>query len=92
MAALDIFEIRDGKYYAYEVKSSLRISNTYLLDAAIQYYIITQSGIPLKDFQIVIVNNEYVYDGNMDVKKFFSFTSVLCRFFETVRWQNLHIA
>ena len=77
MAALDIFEIRDGKYYAYEVKSSLRISNTYLLDAAIQYYIITQSGIPLKDFQIVIVNNEYVYDGNMDVKKFFTPTSVL---------------
>jgi hypothetical protein len=77
LAALDILENRDGKHYAYEVKSSLRISNTYLLDAAIQYYIITRSGTPLEDFFLVTINNDYVKDGELDVNAFFKKTSVM---------------
>ncbi len=77
LAALDIIEFRDGKFYAYEVKSSFRISNTYLLDAAIQYYIITQSGIPLEDFSLVTINNEYVMTETLEVNTFFKKTSVL---------------
>lgn len=77
MAALDILEFRNGKWYAHEVKSSFRITNTYLLDAAIQYYIITKSGLPLEDFSIVTINNDYVFNGEFDVKSYFNNTSVL---------------
>lgn len=77
MAALDILVEKDGLWYAYEVKSSFRISSTYLLDAAIQYYIITKSGLPLADFSIINVNSDYVFNGELDVTKFFKITSVL---------------
>lgn len=77
LAALDMLVFKNGKWYAYEVKSSLRISNTYLLDAAIQYYILTRSGLPLEDFSIVTVNNEYILGEDMDVQQFFKITSVM---------------
>lgn len=77
MAALDILTCKDGKWYAYEVKSSFKISNTYLLDAAIQYYIITKSGLPLADFSIVTIDNDYVLQDSIDVNLFFKKTSVL---------------
>ena len=77
LVALDILNYKDGKWYAYEVKSSLKISNTYLLDAAIQYYIITQSGIELEDFFIITINNEYILEDDLEVAKYFKKTSVL---------------
>lgn len=77
LAALDILVNKEGKWYACEVKSSFKISNTYLLDAAIQYYIITKSGVPLEDFSMVTINNEYVYDGELNVSDYFKFTSVV---------------
>lgn len=77
LAALDILVCRDGKWYAYEVKSSKAISQTYLLDCAIQYQVITGSGLPLEDFRIIHINGDYVMQGELEVDKFFTETSVL---------------
>jgi hypothetical protein len=77
LAALDMLVFKDGKWYAYEVKSSFRISNTYLLDAAIQYNIITKCGVPLEDFSLITVNNDYVMNEELDIASFFKITSVL---------------
>lgn len=77
LVALDILEHKDGKWYAHEVKSSFRISNTYLLDAAIQYYIITKSGVALEDFSIVTIDNEYVLQNELEIPSYFKITSVL---------------
>jgi len=38
----------------YEVKSSTSISETYLNDAALQYYVISSLGIRVKDFSIIL--------------------------------------
>lgn len=84
MVALDLLVQREGKWYAHEVKSSFRISNTYLLDAAIQYYIITKSGIQLEDFSIVTIDNEYVFDGTLDIPAYFKITSVLAEINERI--------
>jgi hypothetical protein len=84
MVALDLLVQKDGKWYAHEVKSSFRISNTYLLDAAIQYYIITKSGIQLEDFSIVTIDNEYVFDGTLDIPAYFKITSVLAEINERI--------
>lgn len=56
---LDILVYKEGKWYAYEVKSSKRISSTFLQDAAIQYRVITESGLLLEDFSIIYVNDQY---------------------------------
>jgi hypothetical protein len=40
LVALDILVKNNNKWYAYEVKSSLKISAAYVLDASLQYYVI----------------------------------------------------
>ena len=76
-AALDIL-VKDTKgWKAYEVKSSTSVSETYIDDAAIQYYILTNAGIDLKDISIVYINNQYVKNGDLDINELFSIESVL---------------
>ncbi|SDJ94444.1 protein of unknown function [Catalinimonas alkaloidigena] len=74
---LDILVRRDDKYYAYEVKSSVRVSETYELDASVQYYVITGSGLPLADISIVYLNEAYVREeGPLDLQQLFRQRSV----------------
>lgn len=77
LVMLDILVKDNGKYYAYEVKSSKRISSTYILDAALQYYVITQSGLELEDIALVYVNPDYQMGKGLDLKEYFTIRSVL---------------
>ena len=79
LAALDILVRHNDGWRAYEVKSSTGISETYELDASIQYYCITNSGIDLKDIFIVHINNQYIKNGPIDVHELFTKVSVLER-------------
>jgi hypothetical protein len=76
VAAIDILVKSRGVWKGYEVKSSTSVSDTYLLDAAVQYYVITGSGIDLKDISIVYLNNEYVRRGDLDLHSLFAVQSV----------------
>lgn len=70
--------VRDGEgWKAIEVKSSLRLSTTYYNDAALQYYVLHGSGVPLSDFQLMHLDGNYVKEGPIDVKKLFNLVSVL---------------
>jgi len=77
LIALDILECKNGIFTAYEVKSSMSISQTYLLDCAIQYYVIRQSGIPLEDFYLIHINGNYTRNGTLEIEKLFKKKSVL---------------
>ena len=77
LAALDILVKHDDGWRAYEVKSATAVSDTYELDASIQYYCISNSGIDLKDIYIVHINNQYVKNGPIDVHELFTIESVL---------------
>ncbi len=77
LVALDILVNKNGKWYAYEVKSSLRISKTYLQDISIQYYVIKNCGLELEDIFIVHINGDYVLKNNqLDVENLFRIVSV----------------
>ena len=76
IAALDILVKDEEGWKAYEVKSSTKVSETYIKDAAIQYYTITNSGIDLKDISIIHINNQYTKDGELDIRQLFSIESV----------------
>lgn len=65
---LDILVYENNSWYAYEVKSSRKISETFLLDAAFQYYVISNSGINLADFSIIYASEELDYE-NLDTEK-----------------------
>lgn len=76
MVYLDILVRIGNEWFGYEVKSSVKISNVYLLDAALQYYVLKRAGIMLADISIVTINTDYVFDGKLDVHSLFKFTSV----------------
>ncbi len=76
LVMVDILVSEDNSWYAYEVKSSARVSATYIADAALQYFVITQSGLPLADFFLMHINNKYVKNGAVEVEQLFSKVSV----------------
>jgi hypothetical protein len=70
--------VRDGKdWKIYEVKSSTSISETYLNDAALQYYVISNTRIKIKDFSIIYINNQYIRQGKLEIENLFNTESVL---------------
>ena len=70
--------VRDGeRWLAVEVKSSLRLSDTYYNDAALQYYVLHGCGVSLNDFKLMYLNADYVKDGAIDVKQLFKLESVM---------------
>lgn len=77
--ALDILVKTPQGYKAIEVKSSLAISDTYVWDAALQYYVISGNGLELEDFSLVYVNRDYMRNGELEYHKLFLNQSVLAQ-------------
>ena len=77
LCAIDILIKQDGYWYAYEVKGSTSAKETFIQDAALQYFVITNSGLDLKDIFILHLNNKYVRYGELDLQQLFTATSIL---------------
>ncbi|HQF44092.1 MAG TPA: DUF2779 domain-containing protein, partial [Ignavibacteriaceae bacterium] len=77
LSIADIVVQEKSSLKIFEVKSSTSISETYLQDAALQYWVITNSGYKVKDFSIIYINNQYLRDGELDLNKLFISESVL---------------
>ena len=77
LSIADIAVRKDDNWFIYEVKSSTSVSETYINDAALQYYVISNMGIKVKDFYIVYINNKYVRNGELSIKDLFVVQSVL---------------
>lgn len=82
LCAVDILVQRNGKWYAYEVKSTTSVKAQHIPDAAFHYYVITKAGLPLADFSLVYLNNEYIRKGALDVQSLFATESILERIVE----------
>lgn len=77
LSIADIVVMEKGGAKVYEVKSSTSVSETYINDAALQYYVISNLGIRVKDFSIIYINNQYVRKGDLNLKELFITESVL---------------
>lgn len=77
LAIIDILVKKDEFWYAYEVKSSVKISQTYLLDASLQYWVISNSGLALADISLITLSNKYIRNGALNLQELFNITSVL---------------
>ncbi|SEQ02950.1 protein of unknown function [Hyunsoonleella jejuensis] len=84
LGALDILVKEADGWKAYEVKSSTSVSDTYIYDAAIQYYTIVNSGVDLKDISIVYINNQYVKSGVINIHELFTIESVFDKVQEVI--------
>ncbi|MBL7871747.1 MAG: DUF2779 domain-containing protein [Cyclobacteriaceae bacterium] len=77
LCAVDIL-VKQGKHwYAFEVKSTLSVKEQHVQDAALQYYVMINCGLPLQDISIIYLDREYVRKGALDIKQLFTTTSVL---------------
>ena len=74
---LDILVREGDKWKAIEVKSSLKISDTYLQDAALQYYVLKNAGIQMSDFSLLYVNADYTFDEDLQLDQLFVNQSVI---------------
>ncbi|HSG68593.1 MAG TPA: DUF2779 domain-containing protein [Bacteroidales bacterium] len=73
---LDILVSSGSGWHAYEVKSSGAISDTYLMDAALQYYVIKGTDMDLQGISIIHIDKEYVLRGELDPGKLFRIVDV----------------
>ncbi|MBK1730183.1 hypothetical protein [Halorhodospira halophila] len=57
-----------------EVKGATRAKEVFQLDVAIQYWILTGAGIPVRDAGLLLIDRDYVYPGGAhDPQEFFRF-------------------
>lgn len=77
LVMVDILHKQDDKWIAYEVKSSLKITETYIKDACFQYYVIKNCLADLVDFNLLTMNPKYVLEGELEIRKLFKTTSIM---------------
>lgn len=68
---LDILVKTATGWHAYEVKSSGGISPTYLMDAALQYYVIRGTGLDLQSISIIHIDRNYIRGDEIEPAKLF---------------------
>lgn len=76
MAALDILIHKNGERIALEVKSSTGVKEYHLNDAALQFWVMEQVGFKPDRFFIMHINNQYVREGKIKVRKLFRWEDV----------------
>lgn len=75
--AVDILR-KDGDGWAiYEVKSSTSAEkDVYTADVTYQKYVLQNCGVNLTNVYLVCLNNEYVFDGTLDLQQLFKITDI----------------
>lgn len=76
IVALDILVKQENGYNAYEVKSSLALSNVYYNDAYLQYHIINSAGLRPQKFFLIHRNADLELSETGDLHEMFVFTDV----------------
>lgn len=76
LVMVDILTYENGVYNAYEVKSSIKVSENYLRDACLQYFVLKNSLNGFEDLFLTTMNGEYVLEDQIDAKKLFKKRSV----------------
>ncbi len=76
MCYLDILVKEGDQWQGYEVKAATRIKEYHLQDASFQYFVISRSGLVLKGFSMVHLNNKYIRHGEVELASLFDIVSV----------------
>ena len=78
--AVDILKRENDGWAIYEVKSSTvnekNMKAVYVADVAYQKYVLEQCEVRVTGTYIVSINNNYVYDGTLDLNQLFQITDV----------------
>ncbi|MFN7911600.1 MAG: DUF2779 domain-containing protein [Bacteroidota bacterium] len=75
LVMVDLLVRHNDFYTAYEVKNSLKISEVFLKDACLQYYVL-KNQINLFDFYLVTINGNYLFNVELEIKELFKKRSI----------------
>ena len=56
----------------YEVKASTKVKDVHIDDIAVQYYVVSGTGLPVSRAYLVHINNKYVRKGYIEAAKLFA--------------------
>lgn len=75
--AVDILRKEEDGWAIYEVKSSTDDKkDIYRVDVAYQKYVLTNCGIKVTGTYLIMINNQYVFDGTLDLNQLFKVTDI----------------
>ena len=74
--ALDILIQKADGWHAYEVKSTNDTKDTHIQDAALQYWVITNSGVKLKSMNVLHLNRNYIRVGDLNIHELFTWDDI----------------
>lgn len=77
LAAIGILVKNGDKWFAFEVKGTSGVKQPHIQDAAFQYFVISNSGLPLEDINIIHLKTNYVRFVELNIDHLFTCTSVL---------------
>jgi hypothetical protein len=69
---VDILHKGKKGWNIYEVKASTKVEDVHIDDVAVQYYVVSGTGLPVAKAFIVHINNDYVRKGDIEVAKLFT--------------------
>ncbi|MBW2998470.1 DUF2779 domain-containing protein [Candidatus Woesearchaeota archaeon] len=73
-ARADILVPNEDGYDILEVKSSTKVKDINIHDLSFQKHVFEQYGVKIKNCFLVHINNQYIKEGNIDPKEFFTIT------------------
>lgn len=76
LVAIDILVKKADGWHAFEVKSSTQVSETYLRDAALQYHVISRSGLLLQSISIIHINKQYTRERRLSLEDLFNIRDI----------------
>lgn len=76
LVALDILVLKSDGWHAYEVKSTNDTKETHIKDAALQYWVMVNSGLDLKSINVLHFNRDYVRTGELDIQELFTWDDI----------------
>jgi CRISPR/Cas system-associated exonuclease Cas4 (RecB family) len=76
--------IRDARnrIHLIEVKAATKLKDYYLVDCAIQLWVLEQLGLSVNRLELAHINNQFVYEGEGDYKGLFNHVDVLADAYE----------
>lgn len=71
LVMIDILHKGPEGWEMYEVKQSTEVKDVHKNDVAVQYLVVTSSGLPISKVSLVYINNGYIRNGDIDVRELF---------------------
>jgi hypothetical protein len=72
LVAIDVLAKEEGVWNIYEVKSTTKVKDAHLPDAAVQCYVTQGCGLTIGEVYLVHLNRNYVRQGDLDIQALFT--------------------